>query len=98
MARWLGTAELEAILKKNHVDGVVEVKRVWDRILSLKLDTEQLMLNIGCQLEEREEFWRKLEMVVVEVSGVVIGESFNIDEGNRGGKQVLGSCVVKHYY
>lgn len=29
---------------------------------------------------------------------MVIGESFNIDEGNRGDEQVLGSCVVKHYY
>lgn len=52
--------------------GVVEVKRVPDRIMSLKLEIDGVMLNVvsvyalqvGCQLEEKEGFWSKLDQVV----------------------------------
>ncbi|MDM5112197.1 hypothetical protein, partial [Aeromonas caviae] len=54
------------------VNSVVEIKRVSDRIMSLKLEIEGVMLNVvsayapqvGCQLEEKEEFWSKLDEVV----------------------------------
>lgn len=45
----------------------MEVKRVPDRIMSLKLEIDGVMLNVvrayaqqvGCQLEEKEGFWIK---------------------------------------
>lgn len=51
---------------------VVEVKRVPDRIMSLKLGIDGVMLNVvsayapqvGCQLEEKEGFWSKLDQVL----------------------------------
>ncbi|TRY54613.1 hypothetical protein DNTS_001598, partial [Danionella cerebrum] len=55
------------ILKEEFVRNVLEVKRVSDRVISLKLEIEGVMLNVvsgyapqvGCKLEEKERFWRR---------------------------------------
>ena len=53
------------ILKEELVRNVLEVKRVSDRVMSLKIEIEGVMLNVvsgyapqvGCELEEKEKFW-----------------------------------------
>ena len=53
------------ILKKEHVDRVVELWRVTDRIICLKMELDGVMLNVisayasqvGCKREEKEAFW-----------------------------------------
>ncbi|TRY54571.1 hypothetical protein DNTS_001573 [Danionella cerebrum] len=53
------------ILKEEFVRNVLEVKRVSDRVISLKLEVEGVMLNVvsgyapqvGCKLEEKGRFW-----------------------------------------
>lgn len=48
-------------MKQEYINSVVEVKRVPDRIMKLKLDVEGVMLNVvsefspqvGCQLEKK---------------------------------------------
>lgn len=60
---------VKIIWKEKHVNSVVEVQKVSYRIMSLKLEIEGVILNVcrpyapqpGCQAEDKEEFWNKLE-------------------------------------
>ncbi|KAK3543139.1 hypothetical protein QTP70_011674 [Hemibagrus guttatus] len=87
---------------------VKEVKRVSDRVMSLKLEIEGVMLNVvsgyapqvGCELEEKERFWSELDEVMESISTgerVVIGADFNghVGEGNTGDEEVMGKFGVK---
>ncbi|KAK3519854.1 hypothetical protein QTP70_006689 [Hemibagrus guttatus] len=72
------------VLKEELVRNVLEVKRVSDRVMSLKLEIEGVMLNVvsgyapqvGCELEEKERFWSELDEVMESIptgERVVIG-------------------------
>ncbi|KAK3575628.1 hypothetical protein QTP86_031584 [Hemibagrus guttatus] len=95
-------------LKEEFVRNVLEVKRVSDRVMSLKLEIEGVMLNVvsgyapqvGCELEEKERFWSELDEVMESIptgERVVIGADFNghVGEGNRGDEEVMGKFGVK---
>ncbi|KAK3537270.1 hypothetical protein QTP70_007006 [Hemibagrus guttatus] len=94
------------VLKEKFVRNVLEVKRVSDRVMSLKL--EGVMLNVvsgyapqvGCELEEKERFWSELDEVMESIptgERVVIGADFNghVGEGNTGDEEVMGKFGVK---
>ncbi|KAK3520366.1 hypothetical protein QTP70_024045 [Hemibagrus guttatus] len=96
------------ILKEEFVRNVLEVKRVSDRVMSLKLEIEGVMLNVvsgyapqvGCELEEKERFWSELDEVMESIptgERVVIGADFNehVGEGNAGDEEVMGKFGVK---
>ncbi|KAK3512329.1 hypothetical protein QTP70_005794 [Hemibagrus guttatus] len=96
------------VLKEEFVRNVLEVKRVSDRVMSLKLEIEGVMLNVvsgyapqvGCELEEKERFWSELDEVMESIptgERVVIGVDFNVDvgEGNTGDEEVMGKFGVK---
>ncbi|KAK3522434.1 hypothetical protein QTP86_010804 [Hemibagrus guttatus] len=95
------------VLKEEFVRNVLEVKRVSDRVMSLKLEIEGVMLNVvsgyapqvGCELEEKERFWSELDEMESIPTGerVVIGADFNghVGEGNRGDEEVMGKFGVK---
>ncbi|KAK3560441.1 hypothetical protein QTP86_008438 [Hemibagrus guttatus] len=96
------------VLKEEFVRNVLEVKRVSDRVMSLKLEIEGVMLNVvsgyapqvGCELEEKERFWSELDEVMESIptgERVVIGADFNghVDEGNKGDDEVMGKFGVK---
>ncbi|KAK3559485.1 hypothetical protein QTP86_013664, partial [Hemibagrus guttatus] len=96
------------VLKEEFVRNVLEVKRVSDRVMSLKLETEGVMLNVvsgyapqvGCELEEKESFWSELDEVMESIptgERVVIGADFNghVGEGNTGDEEVMGKFGVK---
>ncbi|KAK3573614.1 hypothetical protein QTP86_030001, partial [Hemibagrus guttatus] len=96
------------VLKEEFVRNVLEVKRVSDRVMSLKLEIEGVMLNVvsgyapqvGCELEEKERFWSVLDEVMESIptgERVVIGADFNghVGEGNRGDEEVMGKFGVK---
>ncbi|KAK3531455.1 hypothetical protein QTP70_020536 [Hemibagrus guttatus] len=96
------------VLKEEFVRNVLEVKRVSDRVMSLKLEIEGVMLNVvsgyapqvGCELEEKERFWSELDKVMESIptgERVVIGVDFNghVGEGNRGDEEVMGKFGVK---
>ncbi|KAK3562816.1 hypothetical protein QTP86_009973 [Hemibagrus guttatus] len=100
---WVGV-----VLKEEFVRNVLEVKRVSDRVMSLKLETEGVMLNVvsgyapqvGCGLEEKERFWSELDEVMESIpmgERVVIGADFNghVGDGNRGDEEVMGKFGVK---
>ncbi|KAK3556522.1 hypothetical protein QTP70_008290 [Hemibagrus guttatus] len=82
------------VLKEEFVRNVLEVKRVSDRVMSLKLEIEGVMLNVvsgyapqvGCELEEKERFWSELDEVMESIptgERVVIGVDFNGHVGER---------------
>ncbi|KAK3574229.1 hypothetical protein QTP86_004302 [Hemibagrus guttatus] len=59
------------VLKEEFVRNVLEVKRVSDRVMSLKLEFEGVMNvvsgyapQVGCELEEKERFWSELDEVM----------------------------------
>ncbi|KAK3569591.1 hypothetical protein QTP86_002168 [Hemibagrus guttatus] len=96
------------VLKEEFVRNVLEVKRVSDRVMSLKLEIEGVMLNVvsgyapqvGCELEEKERFWSELDEVMESIptgERVVIGADFNghVGEGNIGDEEVMGKFGVK---
>ncbi|KAK2896145.1 hypothetical protein Q8A73_015633 [Channa argus] len=96
------------ILKEDFVRNVLEVKRVSDRLLSLKLEVEGVMFNVvsgyapqvGCELEEKEKFWSELDEVMQSIprgERVVIGADFNghVGEGNRGDETVMDRFGVQ---
>ncbi|KAK3520715.1 hypothetical protein QTP70_030597 [Hemibagrus guttatus] len=96
------------VVLKEFGRNVLEVKRVSDRVMSLKLEFEGAMLNVvsgyapqvGCELEEKERFWSELDEVMESIptgERVVIGADFNghVGEGNRGDEEVMGKFGVK---
>ncbi|KAK3517427.1 hypothetical protein QTP70_010672 [Hemibagrus guttatus] len=96
------------VLKEEFVRNVLEVKRVSDMVMSLKLEIEGVMLNVvsgyapqvGCELEEKERFWSELDEVMESIpmgERVVIGADFNghVGEGNTGDEEVMGKFGVK---
>ncbi|KAK3517722.1 hypothetical protein QTP70_016495, partial [Hemibagrus guttatus] len=96
------------VLKEEFVRNVLKVKRVSDRVMSLKLEIEGVMLNVvsgyapqvGCELEEKERFWSELDEVMESIptgERVVIGADFNghVVEGNTGDEEVMGKFGVK---
>ncbi|MCI4395274.1 hypothetical protein PGIGA_G00178440 [Pangasianodon gigas] len=96
------------VLKGEFGRNVLEVKRVSDRVMSLKLEIEGVMLNVvsgyapqvGCELEEKERFWSELDEGIESIptgERVVIGADFNghVGEGNTGDEEVMGKFGVK---
>ncbi|KAI5099291.1 hypothetical protein C0J45_11430 [Silurus meridionalis] len=97
------------ILKEEYSKSVVEVKRVSDRVMNMKLEVEGVMINlisayvpqVGCEMEEKEKFWSGLDGVVEGVprkEQLVIGADFNghVVEGNRGDEEVMGRYGLKN--
>ncbi|KAK3558627.1 hypothetical protein QTP86_022061, partial [Hemibagrus guttatus] len=93
------------VLKEEFVRNVLEVKRVSDRVMSLKLEIEGVMLNVvsgyapqvGCELEEKERFWSELDEVMESIPTGERGADFNghVGEGNTGDEEVMGKFGVK---
>ena len=94
---------VEIILKKKHVKRVVELWRVTDRIICLKMEVDGVMLNVisayaplvGCIREEKKEFWLDLDETVEKIpknERIVVGADLNwlVGEGNNSGKECMG--------
>ncbi|KAF7640886.1 hypothetical protein LDENG_00007600, partial [Lucifuga dentata] len=99
---------VRVILKEEFVRNVLVVKRVSDRVMSLKLETEGVMFSVvsgyapqvGCELEEKEKFWSELDEVMQSIprgERVVIGADFNghVGAGNRGDEEVMGKFGIQ---
>ena len=91
------------ILKKEHVDRVVELWRVTDKIICLKTELDDVMLNVisayapqvGCIREEKEAFKLDLDETVEKIQKnerIVMGADLNghVGEGINGKKECMG--------
>ena len=91
------------ILKEDYIGRILEVKRVSDRMMYMKLDIEGVMMTVlsayapqvGGLREEKDKFWTDLDEVVESIpkeERLVIGADFNghIGEGNRVDDNVMG--------
>ena len=87
------------ILKERFVRNVLEVKRVSDRVMRLKVEIEGVMFSIvsgydpqvGCELEEKNKFWNEVDegmQIIPRDERGVIKADFNghVGQGNRGDK------------
>ncbi|KAK3516982.1 hypothetical protein QTP70_029404, partial [Hemibagrus guttatus] len=62
--------------------------------------TVAMLMEVGCELEEKERFWSELDEVMESIptgERVVIGADFNghVGEGNTGDEEVMGKFGVK---
>ncbi|XP_065671736.1 uncharacterized protein LOC136089612 [Hydra vulgaris] len=96
------------ILKEKFSKSVVEVKRVSDRVICVKLEIDGVVMNVisayapqvDCDMEEKEEFWRELDKVVLQVpieERIILGADFNrhVGEGNSGDEEGMNRYGVK---
>ncbi|KAI5098342.1 hypothetical protein C0J45_12069 [Silurus meridionalis] len=80
------------ILKEEYSKCVVEVKRVSDRVMIVKMEVEGVMINVisayatqvGCEMEEKEKFWSEGNRVDEEVMG-----RYGFKERNVEGQMVV---------
>ena len=69
------------ILKGDITKRALEVKRVSDRMMSMKLEIEGVMMTnisayaplVGCDMEEKESFWSDLDEAVLRRIGMGSG-------------------------
>ena len=91
------------MLRKDLVDRVVEVERTSDRLISMKLEADGILINIvsayapqvGCGEEEKEAFWADLEEIVGKIprdERLVIGVDLDahVGEGNTNDEEAMG--------
>ncbi|KAI5087538.1 hypothetical protein C0J45_22937 [Silurus meridionalis] len=93
-------------LKEEYSKSVVEVKRVSDRVMKVKLEVEGEMINVlsayapqvGCEIKEKEKFCELDEVVDVEPRNerLVIGADIkgHVGEGNRGDEEVMVAAAA----
>ena len=91
------------ILKPELTKGVIEVRRVSDRVLEMKLEIGTELINVvsaytpqvGCDTEEKEEFWTTMDKTVTDIprdERIFVGADLNghVGEGNTGDEEVMG--------
>ena len=91
------------MVREELVECVLEVKRVSDRLMAMKLQLKGSILNIVCayapqinnSTEEKNDFWQDLDGLIESVSKrerIVLGADLNGpgSEGNIGDEKIMG--------
>ena len=84
-------------MREELVESILEVKRVSDRLMAMKLEVKKSILNIisayapqvNNSMEEKNDFWKDLDELIESVSKqerIVLGADVNghVGEGNTG--------------
>ena len=92
------------IVKESYIKSVLEVKRISDRVISVKMELDGVIMNVisayapqaGCEMEEKEAFWEEIDELMESIprsERVVIGADFNghVGSGNVGDERVMGT-------
>ena len=95
------------IVKKGDINGVLEVYRESDRVMSMMLEIEGVGINIvsayapqvDCDMEEKDEFWERVEEGLERLpkeERVIVGADFNghIGEKTETMRKSLGSTAL----
>ena len=91
------------VLRKKLAESVVEMKRVSDRLMAMKLEIKGSILNIvsgyapqvNYSMEEINDFWENLNGLIKSISTeerIVSGADLNghVGEGNIGNEEIMG--------
>ena len=91
------------VLMEELAESVLEVRRVSDRLMAMKLEVEGSILNIvsayapqvNNNMEEKNDFWEDLDGLIERVSkqeSIVLGADLNgyVGEGNIGDEEIMG--------
>ena len=91
------------VLRKELAESVLEVKRVSDRLMTIKLEVNGSILNIvsACapqvnnSMAEKNDFWEDLDGLIESISKeerIVLGADLNghVGEGNIGDEEIMG--------
>ena len=94
---------IEIAVKEELAESVLEVKRVSDRLMAMKLEVKESILNIvsayapqvNNSMEEKNDFWEDLDVLIESVSKqeeIVLGADRNGDvtERNIGDEKIMG--------
>ena len=84
------------------VKSVLEVKRVSDRLMAMKLEVKGSILNIvsayapqvNNTMEEKNDFWEDLDGLIESISKegrIVLGADLNVGKGNIADEEIMGS-------
>ena len=90
-------------MREELVESVLEVKRVSDRLMAMKLEANESILNIvsayaqqiNNSMEEKNYFWEDLDGLIESISTeerIVLGADLNehVGEGNIGDEEIVG--------
>ena len=91
------------VVREELVESVLEVKRVSDRLMAMKLEVKGSILNIvsayasqvNYSMEEKNDFWEDLDGLIESISTeerIVLGADLNghVGEGNIGDEKIMG--------
>ena len=91
------------VVREELAENVLEVKRVSERLMTMKLKVKGSILNIvsvyapqvNNSMEEKNNFWEDLDGLIQSVSKeerIVLGADLNgyVGEGNRGDEEIMG--------
>ena len=91
------------MLREELAESVLEVKRVSDRLMTMKLEVKMSILNIvsayasqvNNSMEEKNDFWEDLDGLVESIlkeERIILGEDLNghVGEGNIGDEEIMG--------
>ena len=94
---------IEIVVREELVESVLEVKRVSDRLMAVKLEVKGSILNIisayapqvNNSMEEKNNFWQDLDSLIESVlkeERIVLGADLNghVGEGNIGDEEIMG--------
>ena len=99
---------IEIVLREELAESVLEVKRVSDRLMAMKLEVNGSILNIvsayapqvNYSMEEKNDFWEDLDELIESISKeerIVLDEDLNghVGEGNIGDEEIMGGTVLE---
>ena len=91
------------VLREELTESVLEVKRVSDRLMAMKLEVNGSILNIvsayapqvNNSMEEKNDFWEDLDGLIESISKeerIVLGADLNghVGKGNIGDEEIMG--------
>ena len=94
---------IEIVLREELAESVLEVKRVSDRLMAMKLEVNGSILNIvsayapqvNNSMEEKNDFWEDLDGLIESISKeekIVLGPDLNghVGKGNIGDEEIMG--------
>ena len=93
---------IEIVVRKELAESVLEVKRVSDRLMAMKLEVKRSILNtvsayapqVNNSMEEKNDFWEDLDGLIESVpkeERIVLGADLNghVGKGNIGDEEIM---------